>query len=62
MFQRPADGLTFDPCVSCRKMIADIFGESGEEEEEEFTVSKTTDHLSAVHLLSTVTSPSTQYF
>lgn len=23
----------------CRKMIADIFGESGDEEEEEFTVS-----------------------
>lgn len=26
-------------------MIADIFGESGDEEEEEFTVSKTTERL-----------------
>ncbi|XP_023283945.1 protein IWS1 homolog [Seriola lalandi dorsalis] len=32
-----AAGVTVDPSVSCRKMIADIFGESGDEEEEEFT-------------------------
>jgi len=33
--------LTFD-LSSSRKMIADIFGESGDEEEEEFTVSSST--------------------
>lgn len=32
----------------CRKMIADIFGESGDEEEEEFTVSVAPWRLSEV--------------
>lgn len=32
--------MTLELCSIYRKMIADIFGESGDEEEEEFTVSQ----------------------
>ena len=39
VFETPAD--LFHLSVPFRKMIADIFGESGDEEEEEFTVSTT---------------------
>lgn len=48
----PEHHVTSDLCVCSRKMIADIFGESGDEEEEEFTVSTTVSEFAPqLHLL-----------